>query len=224
MFERFTEPAREVVVLAQDEARTLKHHYIGTEHILLGLLREEEGLAGQALDAVGVTVEEVRARVARIVGQGDEVTTGQLPFTPAAKKVLELALREALSLGQGEIGTEHVLLGLVRETDGVAADILRDFDADADKIRNVVIRLLSAPGRRHVLIEERPRVRHETPAVVVCCPVCMSNIVMVWTDRENASFHTAAEGERACPKCGTRWNVSYTVTLDKHPSQSKGSG
>src|ERR671921_432520 len=148
MFERFTERARQVVVLAQEEARTLKHNYIGTEHILLGLLREEEGLAARVLDSLDITVEEVRAQVARIVGQGDEVTTGQIPFTPRAKKVLELALREALSLGHNYIGTEHILLGLVRENEGVAARILLDFDADAEKIRNEIIRMLSGPGRR----------------------------------------------------------------------------
>src|SRR2546429_2936277 len=148
MFERFTERARQVVVLAQEEARILKHNYIGTEHILLGLLREEEGLAARVLESLDITVEEVRAQVARIVGQGDEVTTGQIPFTPRAKKVLELALREALSLGHNYIGTEHILLGLVRENEGVAARILLDFDADADKIRNEIIRMLSGPGRR----------------------------------------------------------------------------
>ena len=148
MFERFTERARQVVVLAQDEARALKHNYIGTEHILLGLLREEEGLAARVLESLDITVEEVRAQVARIVGQGDEVTTGQIPFTPRAKKVLELALREALILGHNYIGTEHILLGLVRENEGVAARILLDFDADAEKIRNEIIRMLSGPGRR----------------------------------------------------------------------------
>jgi ATP-dependent Clp protease ATP-binding subunit ClpC len=148
LFERFTERARQVVVLAQDEARALKHNYIGTEHILLGLLREEEGLAARVLESLDITVEEVRAQVARIVGQGDEVTTGQIPFTPRAKKVLELALREALSLGHNYIGTEHILLGLVRENEGVAARILLDFDADAEKIRNEIIRMLSGPGRQ----------------------------------------------------------------------------
>ena len=148
MFERCTERARQVVVLAQDEARALKHNYIGTEHILLGLLREEEGLAARVLDSLDITVEDVRANVARIVGQGEEVTTGQIPFTPRAKKVLELALREALSLGHNYIGTEHILLGLVRENEGVAARILLDFDADAEKIRNEIIRMLSGPGRR----------------------------------------------------------------------------
>src|SRR5215210_1717398 len=115
---------------------------------LLGLLREEEGLAARVLESLDITVEEVRAQVARIVGQGDEVTTGQIPFTPRAKKVLELALREALSLGHNYIGTEHILLGLVRENEGVAARILLDFDADSEKIRNEVIRMLSGPGGR----------------------------------------------------------------------------
>src|SRR6266581_355971 len=134
LFERFTERARQVVVLAQDEARALKHNYIGTEHILLGLLREEEGLAARVLESLDITVEEV--------------PTGQIPFTPRAKKVLELALREALSLGHNYIGTEHILLGLVRENEGVAARILLDFDADSEKIRNEVIRMLSGPGGR----------------------------------------------------------------------------
>ena len=144
----FTPRAKKVLELALREALSLGHNYIGTEHILLGLLREEEGLAARVLESLDITVEEVRAQVARIVGQGDEVTTGQIPFTPRAKKVLELALREALSLGHNYIGTEHILLGLVRENEGVAARILLDFDADAEKIRNEIIRMLSGPGRR----------------------------------------------------------------------------
>jgi ATP-dependent Clp protease ATP-binding subunit ClpC len=124
VFERFTEPARQVVVLAQHEARTLRHNYIGTEHLLLGLLREEEGLAATALRELDVQLEDVRAQVALIVGRGGEIVTGQIPFTPRAKKVLELALREGLSLGHNYIGTEHILLGLVRENEGVAARIL----------------------------------------------------------------------------------------------------
>jgi ATP-dependent Clp protease ATP-binding subunit ClpC len=147
VFERFTERARQVVVLAQDEARAFKHDYIGTEHILLGLLREEEGLAARILESLDITVEEVRANVARTVGQGDEVATGQIPFTPRAKKVLDLSLREALSLGHNYIGTEHVLLGLMRENDGVGARILLEFDVDADTVRDEVIRMLSGPGR-----------------------------------------------------------------------------
>jgi ATP-dependent Clp protease ATP-binding subunit ClpC len=147
VFERFTERAKQVVVLAQDEARALKHNYIGTEHILLGLLREEEGLAARVLESLDITVEEVREQVKRLVGQGDEeIVTGQIPFTPRAKKVLELALREALSLGHNYIGTEHVLLGVVRENQGVAARILLDFDADAETIRNEIIRMLPGSG------------------------------------------------------------------------------
>lgn len=148
IFERFTERARLVVILAQDEARAIKHNYIGTEHLLLGLLREESGLAARTLEELGVSLEEVRVEVARIVGTGEEIKAGQLPFTPRAKKILELALREALSLGHNYIGTEHILLGLVRENEGVAARILLDFDVDAEKTRNKIIQMLSGPGRR----------------------------------------------------------------------------
>ncbi len=148
MFERFTERARQVVVLAQDEARGLKHNYIGTEHLLLGLLREEQGLAARVLESFGVTVEEVRFQVARIVGQGDQLTMGRIPFTPRTKKILELSLRESLSLGNNYIGTEHLLLGLARENEGVAARILVDFGVDAEKIRNEIVRMLSGPSRR----------------------------------------------------------------------------
>ena len=145
MFERFTERARQVVVLAQDEARGLEHNYIGTEHILLGLLREEEGLAARVLESLEITLEEVRAQVARVVGRGDDVTSGQIPFTPRAKKVLELSLREATALGHNYIGTEHILLGLVRENEGVAARVLLDCGADAEEIRREIVAMLSGP-------------------------------------------------------------------------------
>jgi ATP-dependent Clp protease ATP-binding subunit ClpC len=148
VFERFTERARQVVVLAQDEARALKHNYIGTEHILLGLLREEEGLAARVLEGFDVTVEEVRGKIARVIGQGDEPPTGQIAFTPRAKKVLELSLKEALALGHNYIGTEHILLGLARENRGVAARILLDFDVDGDKVRNEVTTMLGGPAGR----------------------------------------------------------------------------
>jgi ATP-dependent Clp protease ATP-binding subunit ClpC len=148
MFERFTERARQVVVLAQEEARSLKHNYIGTEHLLLGLLREEEGIAAQVLTTLDVSLDEVRMQVAQIVGMGDEVAAGQIPFTPRAKKVLELALREALSLGHNYIGTEHILLGLIKENEGVAARILLEFDADSEKIRNEIMRKLTGSARR----------------------------------------------------------------------------
>jgi ATP-dependent Clp protease ATP-binding subunit ClpC len=142
MFERFNERARQVVVDAQEEARALRHNYIGTEHILLGLLREEEGVPARALNTLGVTLDGVRTQVGRIVGQGDEVGAGQIPFTPRSKKVLELALREALGLGHNYIGSEHILLGVARENNGVASRILLDHDADADKVRDEVVREL----------------------------------------------------------------------------------
>jgi ATP-dependent Clp protease ATP-binding subunit ClpA len=156
MFEKFTERARQVVVLAQEEARTLKHNYIGTEHILIGLLREEEGLAARALDNFDITTERVRAQVVRIVGVGEESTNGQIPFTPRTKKIIELALREALFLGHNYVSTEHVLLGLIRENEGVGMRILGNLMADTkeeryqvtEKIRNEVIRMLSGPGGR----------------------------------------------------------------------------
>jgi hypothetical protein len=150
VFERFTERARQVVVLAQEEARALRHNYIGTEHLLLGLLREEEGIAARVLGSLGLTVEEVRAQVARIVGPGDEVVTGQISLTPRAQKVLEFALRESLSLGHNYIGTEHILLGLVKESEGVGARILLDFDAGAEKVRDRIIPMIGGPGRRQM--------------------------------------------------------------------------
>ena len=142
MFERFTERARKVVVLAQEEARHFNHNYIGTEHLLLGLLREDEGVAARALASLNVTLDEVREQVESIVGYGEEGTGAQAPFTPRSKKVLELALREALQLGHNYIGTEHILLGLVRESEGVAARVLSNLDIDPDKVRREVVRML----------------------------------------------------------------------------------
>ena len=147
MFERFTDRARRVTVLAQEEARMLGHNHIGTEHILLGLIGEGGGVAALALESLGISLEAVRQQVGGIIGQGQQEPSGHIPFTPRAKKVLELSLREALALGHNYIGTEHILLGLVRENEGVAARILLDFDADAEKIRNEIIRMLSGPGR-----------------------------------------------------------------------------
>ena len=124
MFERFTDRARRVVVLAQEEARMLNHNYIGTEHILLGLIHEGEGVAAKALESLGISLEAVRQQVEEIIGQGQQAPSGHIPFTPRAKKVLELSLREALQLGHNYIGTEHILLGLIREGEGVAAQVL----------------------------------------------------------------------------------------------------
>jgi ATP-dependent Clp protease ATP-binding subunit ClpC len=171
MFERFTERARKVVVLAQDEARHFNHNYIGTEHLLLGLLREDEGVAAQALSSLNVTLDEVREQVESIVGYGEEGTGAQAPFTPRSKKVLELALREALQLGHNYIGTEHILLGLVRESEGVAARVLSNLDVDPDKVRREVVRRLGggrgrsrggsgeAAGGRGGVEAKRPKTR-----------------------------------------------------------------
>src|SRR6202048_3352850 len=143
MFERFTDRARRVVVLAQEEARMLNHNYIGTEHILLGLIHEGEGVAAKALESLGISQEAVRRQVEEIVGPGQQAPAGHIPFTPRAKKVLELALREALQLGHNYIGTEHILLGLIREGEGVAAQVLVKLGADLSRVRQQVIQLLS---------------------------------------------------------------------------------
>ncbi|NOV95990.1 ATP-dependent Clp protease ATP-binding subunit [Isoptericola halotolerans] len=143
MFERFTDRARRVVVLAQEEARMLNHNYIGTEHILLGLIHEGEGVAAKALESLGISLDGVRAQVTEIIGEGQQAPSGHIPFTPRAKKVLELSLREALQLGHNYIGTEHILLGLIREGEGVAAQVLTKMGADLNKVRQQVIQLLS---------------------------------------------------------------------------------
>ncbi len=143
MFERFTDRARRVVVLAQEEARMLNHNYIGTEHILLGLIHEGEGVASKALESLGISLESVREQVQEIIGQGQQAPSGHIPFTPRAKKVLELSLREALQLGHNYIGTEHILLGLIREGEGVAAQVLVKLGADLNRVRQQVIQLIS---------------------------------------------------------------------------------
>jgi ATP-dependent Clp protease ATP-binding subunit ClpC len=143
MFERFTDRARRVVVLAQEEARMLNHNYIGTEHILLGLIHEGEGVAAKGLESLGISLEGVRSQVEEIIGQGQQAPSGHIPFTPRAKKVLELSLREALQLGHNYIGTEHILLGLIREGEGVAAQVLVKLGADLNRVRQQVIQLLS---------------------------------------------------------------------------------
>jgi hypothetical protein len=170
MFERFTEQARQVVVFAQEEARTLRHNYIGTEHLLLGLLRERSA-ASRALERFDLTLEEVQAQVARIIGQGDEVATGQIPFTPRAKKVLELSLREALKEGHNYIRPEHILLGLVAEGEGVAARILVDFAP----LGNIRLAALAAGAEGEVKLESPP-----------VAPEVIEEIDRVRGDKENA--------------------------------------
>jgi ATP-dependent Clp protease ATP-binding subunit ClpA len=153
MFERFTDRARQAVELAHDEAMRLDHSYIGTEHLLLGLIREGEGVAAQALEALGISLDDVRQQVEQIIGQGQQAPSGQIPYTPRAKKVLELALREAKQLGHHYIGTEHLLLGLIREGHGVAAQVLTELGADLNRVRQQVIQLLHGyHGQRPVTV------------------------------------------------------------------------
>jgi ATP-dependent Clp protease ATP-binding subunit ClpA len=152
LFERFTDRARRVVVLAQEEARRLNHNYIGTEHLLLGLLHQ--GVAAKALQSLGISLEAVRAQVEEIIGQGQSAPTGHIPFTPRAKKVLELSLREAKHLGHNYIGTEHLLLGLIREGQGVAAQVLVKLGADLSRVRQQVIQLLSGYAGSEAVAEQ----------------------------------------------------------------------
>jgi len=149
MFERFTDRARRVVVLAQEEARMLNHNSIGTEHILLGLIREGEGVAARALKSLEISLDAVRQQVEEIIGRGQQAPSGHIPFTPRSKRVLELSLRESRQLGHNYIGTEHILLGLIREGDGVAAQVLVRLGADLNRVRQQVIDLLHGYGHRH---------------------------------------------------------------------------
>jgi hypothetical protein len=183
MFERFTDRARRVVVLAQEEAGGLKHNYIGTEHLLLGLVAESQGVAAKALESLGFSLEAVRNEVEEIIGQGHSAPSGHIPFTPRAKKVLELSLREAKQLGHNYIGTEHVLLGLVREGQGVAAQVLVKLGADLPRVRQQVIQVLSGyaaeeagartrlvrmtvPGDLRELEEQLAQVRRQKQAAI----------------------------------------------------------
>ena len=169
MFERFTDRARRVVVLAQEEARLLNHNYIGTEHILLGLIHEGEGVAAKALESLGISLEAVRNQVEEIIGQGGSSPSGHIPFTPRAKKVLELSRRAANELRHDFIGTEHVLLGLVREGEGVAARILSDLGAPSERIAAAVLEMLQG-GRGPVDPEFVRRFSQHRPPPIVTSP------------------------------------------------------
>jgi DNA-binding NarL/FixJ family response regulator len=175
VFERFTDKARRVVVLAQEEARMLNHNYIGTEHVLLGLIHEGEGVAAKALESLNISLEVVRWQVEEIIGQGQAAPTGHIPFTPRAKKVLELSFREALQLGHNYIGTEHILLGLIREGEGVAAQVLQKLGADLNRVRQTVIQLLSgytASAGEGFLTGSEETGWHPTPQGGPRCPSC----------------------------------------------------
>ena len=221
MFERFTDRARRSVVLAQEEARTLNHNYIGTEHILLGLVRERDGVAGKALVSLDISLDAVRQQVEEIVGHGQAVPRGHIPFTPRAKKVLELSLREALQLGHNYIGTEHILLGLIREGEGVAAQVLQKLGADLNRVRQTVIQLLSgyaagAEGRRAEgsaeMVEMEAGLATEIAPTVVqtaedapMCPNCFAALDETLAVK---AMETTSEGEQLsmkiayCNRCG----------------------
>ena len=214
MFERFTDRARRVVVLAQEEARMLNHNYIGTEHILLGLIHEGEGVAAKALESLNISLEAVRQQVEEIIGQGQAAPTGHIPFTPRAKKVLELSLREALQLGHNYIGTEHILLGLIREGEGVAAQVLQKLGADLDRVRQTVVQLLkgssdlaeSSGGKQvgaHVEVTASP-----TEAIGEDAPLCPNCFAALDETLAMRKLETTGEGEPVsvgivyCTRCG----------------------
>ena len=211
MFERFTDRARRVVVLAQEEARMLNHNYIGTEHILLGLIHEGEGVAAKALESLNISLEAVRQQVEEIIGQGQAAPTGHIPFTPRAKKVLELSLREALQLGHNYIGTEHILLGLIREGEGVAAQVLQKLGADLNRVRQTVIQLLSgytAGKGEQTLSESEEAGRDPTPRGGPRCPSCGRRLEGELRYRELTATHLDEHGDPMlilmlfCGSCG----------------------
>jgi ATP-dependent Clp protease ATP-binding subunit ClpC len=185
VFKRFTDRARRVVVLAQAEARMLNHNYIGTEHILLGLIGEGGGVAAQALEAMNISLEDVRSAIEEIIGEGQFAPTGHIPLTPRAQKVLELSLREAQQLGHTYIGTEHILLGLVREGEGVAVQVLERYGANLDRVRHNVIEFLSGSAGVQAAAEGAATPTGEIEAVLVqaasaegapTCPNCRSSL------------------------------------------------
>jgi len=216
VFERFTDRARRVVVFAQEEARMLDHNYIGTEHLLLGLIQEGEGVAARALDAMGISLEDARRDVEEIIGKGQDVPIGHIPFTPRAKKVLELALREALQLGHNYIGTEHILLGLVREGEGVAAQVLQKRGADLARVRETVVELLPgssesagrSPRRRRGrrIFEEEPTVSPVSAEDFPTCPSCSAPLAETMTVKvlEVTIDEQAVQVKVSyCSRCGT---------------------
>jgi ATP-dependent Clp protease ATP-binding subunit ClpC len=216
VFERFTDRARRVVVLAQEEARMLNHNYIGTEHLLLGLIQEGEGVAAQALDALGISLEDARRDIEEIIGQGPAVPTGHIPFTPRAKKVLEFALREALQLGHNYIGTEHILLGLVREGEGVAAQVLQKLGADLARVREIVVELLPGSSESAGRSPRRRRSRRTTevapsgtPVSPEDFPTCSSCSAPLAETMAVKVFELAVDDQPAqakvayCGRCGT---------------------
>jgi ATP-dependent Clp protease ATP-binding subunit ClpC len=230
VFERFTDRARRVVVYAQEEARLLNHDCIGTEHILLGLLRDGEGVAAKALTELGISLDDVRSDVIDTIGQGTTVPTGHIPFTPRAKKVLELSLREALQLGHNYIGTEHMLLGLVHERQGVAAQILVRRGAQLDRVRAQVVGLLSgsSPGAGQPGASEAERLPEgaqpfpqpealleegSAPATEPRCPRCRAELKdtvryrILEVEPVEGEGETRAVAFALCRRCGTSYGA-----------------
>ena len=233
MFERFTDRARRVVVLAQEEARMLDHNYVGTEHILLGLIHEGEGVAAKALESLGISLEAVRQQVEEIIGRGQQAPSGHIPFTPRAKKVLELSLREALQLGHNYIGTEHILLGLIREGEGVAAQVLVRLGADLNRVREqtvLVLRAHKARSERSGLGESAEEEEAEAviPRRAVGREFWLTEIqdtLEKITDRLTAierhlgmTAHPAGQGDVPSPEAGEKPEVSS----GKNPGASSG--
>jgi hypothetical protein len=210
MFERFTDRARRVVVLAQEEARLLQHNFIGTEHILLGLIHEGEGVAAKSLESLGISLEAVRVRVEEIVGHGGQASAAHIPFTPRAKKVLELSLREAMQLGHNYIGTEHILLGLIREGEGVAAQVLVNLGADLSRVRRQVIQLLSGyPGEQSA----SPEPREPRFPVRARCGFCGT------PSPECGTLFTGVSGALICERClRIGATTAASPTLRVHPA------
>ena len=202
----------------------LNHNYIGTEHVLLGLIREEEGVAARALQALDISLEAVRGKVEEIVGQGQAAPTGHIPFTPRGKKVLELSLREALQLGHNYIGTEHILLGLIREGEGVAAQVLQGLGADLNRVRQTVIQLLSGfagaatgetlaqvPSGDQGSAERLSEMAAPSPEAFPTCPRCSAPLAETLTERRIAASGPEGEGSMVavlyCGRCGTALGV-----------------
>ena len=219
VFERFTDRARRVVVLAQEEARLLNHNYIGTEHILLGLLHEGEGIAAQVLESAGISLEAARAKVAALAGPSSSIPSGHIPFTPRAKKVLEMALREALQLGATFIGTEHLILGLLREGQGVAVEVLQNSGADLRRMREQVIDL--AGGERAALFEaeefdrpapQKPEIQpaSSTRAALLHCSFCNE-------PQDRVARLIAGPGVYICDRCV----ALCQEILDEQPGNSE---